>query len=32
MIFLQAQTPMAENVNAYFDNVQVWVDGKTYSE
>lgn len=32
MIFLQAQTPMAENVNAYFDNVQVWVDGKAYSE
>lgn len=32
MIFLQAQSIMPENVNAYFDNVQVWVDGKPYTE
>jgi len=30
MIFLQVQSRMAENVNGYFDNVQVWVDGKPY--
>ena len=32
MIFLQAQSPLAENVNAYFDNVRVWVDGVPYTE
>ncbi len=32
MIFLQVQSIMPENVNAYFDNVQVWVDGKPYTE
>jgi hypothetical protein len=31
MIFLQVISPLAENVNAYFDNVQVWVDGKPFS-
>jgi len=31
MIFLQVISPMAENVNAYFDNVQVWVNGVPYS-
>ncbi len=32
MIFLQAQSPLAENTNAYFDNVRVWVDGKPYTQ
>lgn len=32
MIFLQVQSPVAENVNGYFDNVRVWVDGKPYTE
>jgi hypothetical protein len=31
MIFLQVISPLAENVNGYFDNVQVWVDGKPYA-
>jgi hypothetical protein len=31
MIFLQVISPLAENVNAYFDNVQVWVNGKPYN-
>jgi hypothetical protein len=31
MIFLQVISPLAENVNAYFDNVQVWVNGEAYS-
>jgi len=31
MIFLQVLSPLAENVNGYFDNVQVWVDGKPYT-
>lgn len=31
MIFLQVISPMPENTNAYFDNVQVWVDGKPYT-
>jgi hypothetical protein len=31
MIFLQVISPLAENVNAYFDNVQVWVNGQPYS-
>jgi len=31
MIFLQVLSPLAENVNGYFDNVQVWVNGKPYS-
>lgn len=31
MIFLQVHSPLAENVNGYFDNVQVWVDGKPYT-
>lgn len=30
MIFLQVISPLAENVNGYFDNVQVWVDGEPY--
>jgi hypothetical protein len=30
MIFLQVISPLAENVNAYFDDVQVWVDGAPY--
>jgi hypothetical protein len=30
MIFLQVISPLAENVNAYFDNVQVWVDGEPF--
>jgi hypothetical protein len=30
MIFLQVISPLAENVNAYFDNVEVWVDGEPY--
>ncbi|MCD6290248.1 MAG: hypothetical protein J7M34_07060 [Anaerolineae bacterium] len=32
MIFLQAQSPLPENTNAYFDNVRVWVDGEPYTE
>ena len=31
MIFLQVISPLAENVNAYFDDVQIWVDGEPYS-
>jgi hypothetical protein len=31
MIFLQILSPLAENVNGYFDNVQVWVDGKPFN-
>ena len=31
MIFLQVISPMPENTNAYFDNVQVWVDGQPYT-
>jgi hypothetical protein len=31
MIFLQVISPLAENVNAYFDNVEVWVNGEPYS-
>ncbi len=31
MIFLQVISPMPENTNAYFDNVQVWVDGKPFT-
>ena len=31
MIFLQVISPLAENVNAYFDNVQVWVNGEPYT-
>jgi hypothetical protein len=31
MIFLQVMSPMPENVNAYFDNVQVWVNGQSYT-
>lgn len=31
MIFLQVMSPLAENVNAYFDNVQVWVDGVAFT-
>lgn len=31
MIFLQVISPLAENVNGYFDNVQVWVDGEPYT-
>jgi hypothetical protein len=31
MIFLQVISPLAENVNGYFDDVQVWVDGKPYT-
>ena len=31
MIFLQVLSPLAENVNGYFDNVQVWVNGKPFS-
>ena len=31
MIFLQVISPLAENVNAYFDDVQVWVNGKPYA-
>jgi hypothetical protein len=31
MIFLQVISPLAENVNAYFDDVQVWVDGEPYT-
>ena len=27
MIFLQVISPLAENVNGYFDNVEVWVNG-----
>jgi len=30
MIFLQVISPLAENVNGYFDNVQVWVNGRPY--
>jgi hypothetical protein len=30
MIFLQVISPLAENVNGYFDDVQVWVDGEPY--
>ena len=31
MIFLQVQSRTAENVNGYFDNVQVWVDGEPFT-
>jgi hypothetical protein len=31
MIFLQVISPLAENVNAYFDDVQVWVNDEPYS-
>jgi hypothetical protein len=31
MIFLQVISPLPENTNAYFDNVQVWVNGQSYS-
>ena len=31
MIFLQVISPLAENVNGYFDDVQVWVDGEPYA-
>jgi hypothetical protein len=31
MIFLQVISPMPENTNAYFDNVQVWVNGEPYT-
>jgi len=31
-IFLQVISPMPENVNAYFDNVRVWVDGEPYTK
>lgn len=30
MIFLQVMSLLPENVNGYFDNVQVWVDGAPY--
>jgi hypothetical protein len=30
MIFLQVISPLAENTNAYFDDVQIWVDGEPY--
>lgn len=30
MIFLQVISPLPENTNAYFDNVQVWVNGQPY--
>jgi hypothetical protein len=30
MIFLQVISPLAENVNGYFDDVEVWVDGEPY--
>ena len=31
MIFLQVISPLAENINGYFDDVQVWVDGEPYA-
>jgi hypothetical protein len=31
MIFLQVISPLPENTNAYFDNVQVWVNGQPYA-
>jgi hypothetical protein len=31
MIFLQVMSKLPENVNAYFDNVQVWVDGQPFT-
>jgi hypothetical protein len=31
MIFLQVISPLAENVNGYFDDVQVWVNGEPYA-
>jgi len=31
MIFFQVISPLPENTNAYFDNVQVWVNGQSYS-
>jgi len=31
MIFLQVISPLAENTNAYFDNVEVWVNGVAYT-
>jgi hypothetical protein len=31
MIFLQVISPLAENVNGYFDDVQVWVNGQPYA-
>lgn len=30
MIFLQVMSLLPENTNAYFDNVQVWVDGQPF--
>jgi hypothetical protein len=32
MVFLQVHSPLAENTNAYFDNVRVWVNGQPYTE